>query len=123
MIKERYCSRELCELLRDKGFKGRCHSYYYPHLNTQIFGYPQDWNAFHGYINCPTHQMACDYLSEKYDLHIIVYPYKANNEKKWCCKVFKKYNMLGYERYFNESLNSLEEAVEEALKYCLTELI
>jgi len=43
--------------------------------------------------------------------------------KKWCCKVFKKYNMLGYERYFNESLNSLEEAVEEALKYCLTELI
>lgn len=67
--------------------------------------------------------MAMKWLREECDLHIIAYPYNVNGKKKWCCQVYKTFNLLGNEKYVNETLGSYEEAVEAALKYCLTELI
>lgn len=108
MIQEAYCCKEIYKLLREKGFEGEIHTFY------DKDGYT---------VPVITHQMAIKWLREKYDLHIIVYPYNANGEKKWCCQVYKTFNLLGYEKYVDETLDSYEHAVEAALKYTLENLI
>lgn len=151
MVKEAYVSFEIAKLLKEKGFDEPTEYVwyeYYPHSNTankdEIGSQKMDWffgdeqterNSFYSnkigkptYISkeiysAPTHQLTMAWLRGKYDLHIIVYPYKADNKKKWCCQVFKTFNLLGCEQYTNETLNSYEEAVEAALKYALENLI
>lgn len=78
---------------------------------------------FDNYIPTVTQALAMKWLMEECDLHIIAYPYNANGKKKWCCQVYKAFNLLGNEKYVNETLDSYEEAVEAALKWCLTELL
>ena len=133
MTREDYCSYEVAKLLKEKGFDGdggdaECHMFYSNYTEEEIMPImeiglvPYDEACF-----APTHQMAMKWLREKYDLHIIVYPYKAdykeNVSTKWCCVVYKTYNQLGCEKYTNETLNSYEEAVEAALRYSLEILI
>lgn len=106
-IAEDYVSYEVVKLLKEKGFNGKTHG------NMSE-------------IPCVcyiTHQTAMKWLREECDLHIIAYPYNANGKKKWCCQVYKAFNLLGNEKYVNETLDSYEEAVEAALKYCLTYMI
>ena len=124
MIKEAYCSFEVSKLLKEKGFDEPCCGRYSVRSKEFHLDYTKMCNNG-GLFECaaPTHQMAMAYLREKYDLHIIAFPYKANNEKKWCCYVYKTFNLLGCERYMNETLDSYEEAVEAALKYTLENLI
>ena len=120
-ITEDYVSYEVAKLLKDKGFNIECNTAYY---NGRLIDYTM--YGFCGvldFIFAPTHQMAMKWLREKHDLHIIAYPYKADNDKKWCCQVFRTYNLLGYEQYTDETLDSYEEAVEAALKYVLENLI
>lgn len=131
MIKERYCSYEVTRLLKEKGFDEECHHIY--------VGVTLEWtNTIYGddvisnneisdvdtdVITAPTHQMACDWLGDIHDLYIIAYPYKRGNIKGWCCYVYKTYNLLGQERYMNETCNSCYEAIEAALKYSLENLV
>ena len=108
MIEERRCSYEVCRLLHEKGFDVKCTDWYWEN-NINI------WK--------PTHQMACDWLGDIHDLHIIAYPYKRGNSKGWCCYVYKTYTLLGQERYVNETCNSCYEAIEAALMYSLENLV
>lgn len=112
MIQEAYVSFEVAKLLKEKGFNEPV-----TELNKLFFKRGEKP------VLKITQQKAMRWLREKYDLHIIVFPYKANNEKKWCCQVYKTFNLLGYEKYIDETLNSYEEAVEAALKYVLENLI
>lgn len=128
MPTEDYCSYELSQLLKEKGFNVETITYYYctsEYTKSKIYKSPNNtnWNNNEYYYSAPTHQMAMKWLREKYDLHILAYPYKANNENKWCCQVYKTFNLLGCEKYTNETLNSYEEAIEAALKYSLENLI
>lgn len=115
MITEDYCSYEVSELLKQKACDEIMFSSYQPKHNkdgTSII-----------YSTC-SHQMAMKWLREVYDLHIVAYPYKRGKDGKgWCCQVYKTYNLLGQERYIDETLNSYEEAVDAALKYSLENLI
>ena len=126
MIKERYCSSEVSKLLKKKGFDEPCYRWYDSNgdicakfINPDI---PLNYLSIERYL-CPTHQMACDWLGDIHDLYIIAYPYKRGNSKGWCCYVYKTYNLLGQERYMNETCNSCYEAIEAALKYSLENLI
>ena len=112
MIKEAYCSDDVCKLLKEKGFKEPCTA-----LNHLVI---KDGEKPFMKI---THQKAMAWLREQYDLHIIAFPYKANDKKKWCCQVYKTFNLLGYGKYINDTLDSYEDAVEAALKYSLENLI
>lgn len=153
MIEERYCSREVSMLLREKGFRECCRYCYgtaVRHNGEDIdedeeFELKSEGRADEiEYIKggilhnlycdnaesfgkdlcaAPTHQMACDWLGDIHDLHIIAYPYKRGNSKGWCCYVYKTYNLLGQERYVNETCNSCYEAIEAALKYSLENLV
>lgn len=124
MIKERICSYELSMLLQEKGFDELC-DYYYEHSTDapRQMTYDEIAESNNLCIKAPTHQMACDWLGDIYDLYIIAYPYKRGNSKGWCCYVYKTYNLLGQEKYVNETCNSCYEAIEAALKYALENLI
>lgn len=129
-ITEDYVSFETAKLLKEKGFDvvtEKCYILDNSNLCAvtvgQLFnGKPQGKYE----IPAPTLQMACKWLREKHDLHIIAYPFKTDNPtsvKHYCCRVYKTFNLLGCEKYGNETLSSYEEAVEAAIKYCLTDII
>lgn len=133
MIKERYCSYEVAMLLKEKGFDELCENIYF---DKGLMDFVPDmfdderWiknsdfpNSYLVDATAPTHQMAIDWLGDIYDLYIIVYPYKRGNSKGWCCYIYKTYNLLGQEKYINETCNSCYEAIEAALKYALKNLI
>lgn len=131
MTREAYVSFETAKLLKEKGFDENTLMVYMSYGDLcKCNRYDSIRNSNYNditknYFECtaPTHQMACAWLREEYDLHIIAYPYKANDKKKWCCKIFEKYNSLGCEKYVNETLDSYEDTVEAAIKYCLENLI
>ena len=132
-MKEAYCSYEISKLLKEKGFDWLTYAFYIPYEDGDvkfiISKYKEKYNTLTDYpwlISAPTHQLAMRWLREIYDLHIIAYPFKSGNDtstKHYCCQVFKTFNLLGHEKYTNETLASYEEAVETAIKYCLEELI
>lgn len=139
-ITEDYVSFETAKLLKEKGFDGECQGYYEvptklssrKDVHKQLIVFPKNWNEYNKecvvceYISIPTHQMALKWLREVHDLHIIVYPWQADNEEKaihWCCKVYKSFAHLGNDVYTNETPKSYEQAVEAALLYVLKKLI
>ena len=141
MITEDYVSFETANLLKEKRFDEICrafwkewngeislcscnssHTFEYCY-NTMLENYNDSEETN---IAAPTLQMAMKWLREIYDLHIIAYPWRANKEERathWCCKVYKSFNLLGYEKYTNETPKSYEEACGAAIKYCLENLI
>lgn len=125
MITEDYCSYEVSKLLKDKGFNDPF-THMFINKDNVKFDCSSTGVVPKETIACPTHQMAMKWLREVYDLHIIAYPFKSGNDVNathYCCQVFKTFNLLGCEKYTNETLTSYEQAVETALKYCLEKLI
>lgn len=124
MIQEAYVGFEVAKLLKEKGFIESCYGRYSIRSKEFHFDCTKAYNNGSNFMySAPTHQMAMAWLREKYDLHIIVYPYNANGEKKWCCQVYETFNLLGHEKYIDETLDSYDEAVEAALTYVLKNLI
>lgn len=128
-ITEEYCSFEVAKLLKEKGFNENCHALY--DVNTKQIDIKNVGDVFNNkqwenYISAPSQSLALKWLSEVHDLHIIVYPWQADNEEKaihWCCTVYKSFAHLGNDVYTNETPKSYEEAVEAALLYVLKNLI
>ena len=131
-MKEAYCSYEISELLKKKGFD-----------NFLPFGFNSTWHTpkprkfieddgrggFYDnkedWISCPTHQMTCAWLREK-GIHITtIHGYHLTNKKVfWIPKI----DSLKLERFdlpdnFYQEYDSLEDAVNAALKYALENLI
>ena len=135
MIQEDYVSFETAKLLKEKGFDESVNRFYEIYAGTPYSSLRSEYplvkteycrNSFTTNYAAPTLQMAMKWLREVHDLHIIAYPFKSGDDtsiKHYCCQVFKTFNLLGYEKYVNETLTSYEEAVEAALKYCLEKLI
>lgn len=110
MIVEDYVSFETAKLLKEKGFNGECQTFYgdYKYL-------------------CPTLQMTMKWLREVHNIHIELTPICTGDSKDdlewhygWAIKTtifidrWKRHNV---ERI------SYEEACENAIKYCLENLI
>ena len=129
MITEDYVSFETAKLLKEKGFDEFCRAHY-DITNGNLYYEKVEVEAsgceMHNSVLAPTLQMTMKWLREVHDLHIIVYPWKADREGRathWCCQVYKSFYLLGYEKYTNEAPKSYEEACEAAIKYCLEKLI
>jgi len=138
MIKERYCSYELSKLLEEKGFNEEVRTYYQFDNETKYvelihddrLDTPNSWGG--DYVSAPTHQMACDWLRE-HGFHInvfICYDYSVdadgNEVDRRTFYTFEISSSFSGELIYTEQVNeydSNEEAVEDALKYCLTKLI
>lgn len=124
MIKERYCSLEVAKLLKEKGFDEPCDRFYkcdsteiyrgYVFTNTQIGD---------RFYNAPTHQMAMDWLREIHSIFIeISISIDLNGKYHFSYTILDKECKYVRRGYTDFDWN-YEEAVEAALKYCLTELI
>lgn len=133
MINEDYCSFEVSKLLKEKGFNEALTIYY--RLKDEIMvtsGYIKDNEGlkktkdFHEkYIPCPTHQMAMKYLREEkhIEIHVAMSALNADGSREYMYEIF-----FTNERYLEKSITKAgfkthEEAVEAALKYCLTEIL
>lgn len=135
MVKEAYVSFEVAKLLNEKGFElDTCKDYWkIGEDGTMYFMFsigaytsnPNDEYAFYIPENsypCPTHQMAMMWLREKKRIFIRI----IEN----CTGEVFRYEIYNHTpdnngNYYisNTYVNSYEEAVEAALKYCLENLI
>ena len=125
MIEERYCSYELCKLLKEKGFDVPCSkAYMNDSMVIKSIVQPIDFNSS-GYVSRPTHQMAMDWLIEIHNIFIVVEPhmYDYINEKNssYVTSLWQGDNY--YENITSKDYPTYEDAIEAALKCSLENLI
>lgn len=114
MTQEDYCSDEVSKLLKEKGFKEPCKGL------TRIILSDNDKPQYK-----VTHQLAMKWLRKK-GIFIDVSFQKEDGVVTWFYIVFSDIFSSRYGRknaYSKNDFPTYEEAVEAALKYCLTELI
>lgn len=104
LTKEDYCSYEISRLLEEKGFHA-------PDLHGL------DSSQGHLWVKV-THQMAMKWLREK-GYHIVVFTDSPKYEVKIQDLNDGSFNVSD----ITHTYNTYEEAVEAAIKYCLTNLI
>ena len=142
MISEDYCLNEVSKLFKEKGFSEKCVACYdwidnslrtiYHDTTGEVE--PQDWNnltfeeagkiglaSWYRNISAPTHQMAMKWLREEHSIIITPQPeyFSCDKCESWGIDIWAFDN---YEKLPGD-FSTYEEAVEAALKYCLTELI
>jgi hypothetical protein len=124
-ITEDYCSFEVSELLKEKGFNEDCHALY--DVNTEQLDIKNAGDVFNNkqwenYISAPTQSLALKWLREVHNIFIEInvsidlngtyhYAYSILDKE---CKYIKRF--IGY--YSSHKL-----CVEEALLYVLKNLI
>ena len=128
MIQEAYVSFETAKLLKEKGFDENTLMVYMSYGDLcKCNRYDSIRNSNYNditknYFECtaPTHQMAMKWLREIYRIDIVI---KISdplvNDRKYYCVIWDKNN----DSYILDLLNSYEDAVEGAIKYCLENLI
>jgi len=122
-IQEDYVSFEIAKLLKEKGFDEqtvRCYNLKKELCACQCIG-DETINSTPNYlIAAPTHQMACKWLREEYNIIISIAPQKD------------KYNFTPWQLWDSRWVNTkailplydtYEGACEAAIKYCLKHLI
>lgn len=126
MIQEAYCSFEVAELLKEKGFNESTDKQFF--ISDKIVGNYNITDRSRNperYLDNPTHQMAMRWLREVHNIFILIEPHSYNYiEEKNSSYVFSFWQGDNY--YENPSLKeyySYEDAVEAALKYSLKNLI
>lgn len=118
-IKERYVSYEVAKLLKDKGFSQKCRVYYINgvrHIHTHGEVIPDDA----GIVECPTQQMACDWVLEKYGVSIEPMWFCFSEIKIWDCVIVSSFicqKWVG--RIKKEDYKTKEEAINDAILYVL----
>lgn len=130
MITENYVSYEVAKLLKEKWFDGKVSAYYHIWDNGSYICTALEFmhsEAPHLYIPAPTHQMAMKWLRDVHKIHIetTAYPH-SDGCFYWGYKIMKirKDIVFGYyQEDTNAGFNSHEEAVEEALKHILENLL
>lgn len=130
MIQEDYVSFELAKLLKEKGFNAMCEHYFSEKLDGSISCHTAvgHWNAIMNFIARPSLSLAMKWLREVHNKHCDI---GYDIDLGWFFQIIDlketvEYDYLETKCYHTENeigFNSYEEAVEAALKYCLTELI
>lgn len=118
MITEDYVSFETAKLLKENGFDWETHRSYLVNDNVFIPGDINDVPQRKDAIRIPTLQMAMKWLREVHKI-IIELHYSFNH---WYTLISEK-QPLGTFVHTSINYNSYEEACEEAIKYCLYNLI
>lgn len=121
MIKERYVNFEVASLLRDKGFNEPFRGVYEEkvlRINTLC-----DWfnSDFSEYVAAPTQAMACDWIRDKYKIHIVVRFIRTKGYVGSVCDISSPDGTL----YMLDTKGypEVESVYNEALKCILTTMI
>ena len=128
MIQEAYVSFETAKLLKEKGFDENTLMVYMSYGDLcKCNRYDSIRNSKYNDITkndfectAPTHQMAMKWLREVHNIDICVFPYQADYiSYSYKVKIYKN-----KEIYLTiTDSKTYEDAIEEALKYCLQNLI
>lgn len=121
MIKERYVNLKVAKLLKDKGFNEPCVGYYSPEGRLNLLTYAETNSEWFKNTSAPTQQMACDWIRDKYKIHIAV---RFRNKMGYVgsvCDISNPDNTL----YMvdTKANTSIESVYNEALKCILTTMI
>ena len=113
MITEDYVSFEVAKLMKEKGFKERTN-----------MPYVDDYQRLVCYI--PTLQMAMKWLREEHNLHFLLSPYNRDSNP---LVVYYNIDVVKPPEFAESFYSNIgkdllyEEACEEAIRYCLENLI
>ena len=123
-IIEDYVSFEIAKLLKDKGFNEPCETSYYTSVSmgdfTKVRPYRDDL------IAAPTHQMAMKWLREVKGIYITIGhgDYPSLKKHFFIPTIEDLEAVYGVDdEEVTQEFDTYEEAVEAALKYCLTKVI
>ena len=142
-MKEDYCSFEISKLLKEKGFDGLCYTYYPRGVKDKYnISMLADNHNKHSETSRPTLQMAMKWLRKKHNIDIeidanvgmlgikvytpFISTYKSVTDNTNKLRQYKRGLHYKDDKGVVPALQHFsthEEAVEAALKYCLTELI
>lgn len=123
MVKERYVNLEVARLLRDKDFDEGCYGYYYCGKLTFLYD-RLNKNSEHTdlLISAPTQQVAVDWMRTK---EILITYDLAPIGTTLMIKVYKRTQDPDFP--WTEGItiirDTLEEAINDALKYALEKLL
>ena len=138
MVQEEYINFETAKLLKDKGFDEICYlgynvnGAYFPTSNRSNSQIIQPDFCF---ICCPTQQHVMRWMREAHNLFIEIQCYSVDNDFNYSYVVYRQLKNLrgkeygiGKHSYLRKEkgksqFRSYEEACEEAIKYCLINLI
>ena len=122
MLTEDFCSYEVAKLLKEKGFDT-----FKPYgWDEELFDKEHPRNFSLGFdskehwISCPTHQMAMKWLREEYEISIEI---SALNRYRWVYTIYRLFEERVAEVWNDGTYVSYEDATDDALKYCLENLI
>lgn len=125
MIKEAYCSFEVAKLLKEKGFDEPCYGRYSVRSKEFHLDTTKPCNNGGNFLySAPTHQMAMKWLREMHGIFIAI-----NNDDldfNWQCYDLINRGSTLDPKILSESYagyKTYEDAIEEALKYVLENLI
>lgn len=123
-MKEDFISFETAKLLKEKGFDIPTEKFYNKRGTSWFCASAYDWNYAGEEYSRPTLQMAMKYLREVHSLYIdIVTSFSQNG----ICYTFSCSNTMdliqGTKGISYHEYQTYEEACEEAIKYCLENLI
>ena len=134
MKKEAYCSPEISMMLKKAGFDWDVHSLYGDKSDGDMgfSSWVNNYNSHDDLISAPTHQMACDWLTEEKNIYVTAVP-DIGNSLRFYPAIYVIKGELS-EEYWFEYINSVvkelqqsyckpQQAIEAALEYVLTKLI
>lgn len=134
---EDYISFEIAKLLKEKGFNEPTETIIYPDNKivfvdiNSVSRIPHqklknsEINLYDNGVCCPTHQMALKWLREIHNIFIqIDYVVLAKKSFEYLYEIhdMRKGRSVAVSP-FRDDYETYEEACEEAIKYCLTNLI
>jgi hypothetical protein len=127
-ITEDYVSFETAKLLKEKGFNEGCRSHYGTAGSFSYEKYEVESSEceMHNAILAPTLQMAMKWLREVHKLYVDVYIVKNyDNKTIEYCITIEDLNFPGSDDGIDccNKYKTYEQACEEAIKYCLENLI
>ena len=119
MLTEDYCDFETAKLLKEKGFDEYTAMVYNQNRSFMPNGAIED--TYQTFYSAPTHQMTMKWLLKKYNIFICIVFLEESDEYGYTIEniIEKKYITTSK----NSSYKEPEEACEEAIKYCLENLI
>jgi hypothetical protein len=123
MITEDYVSFEVAKLLKDKGFDEKCNSYFISNNEIALIANKRDFNKHGIYLSAPTLQRVMKWLRKVHNIYIDISPTYSEEEKTihFIWQIFdSNYDGVGDCEIFYDKY---EIACEEAIKYCLENLI
>lgn len=125
MVEEAYVSFETAKLLKENGFNESCHAYY---EDNGTFRESYSAHAIRNITNpcffgiaAPTQQMAMRWLREIHNISIFILPTNTKGNLAYLGEVCPWNKNEPF--YAPDIKYGYEEAVEEAIKFCLKNLI